>query len=328
MSVLYRSWSALRSRSLLQQLRHHVGSGVVGFMPTREAGEIWHYVQALLECAFQSNSTLTGVVSDVRKAFESIPRDCLFAASRQVGLPCSLLSAWSRFLGGFERHFLLQDHFGPPLGSNWGLPEGCGLSVVAMTIIDWCWDVYQSVFAPSTVPMSYVDNYEVLANSIGELLTGFATLETFMELCTLDLDSSKTFFWSTTASDRASLRALGKNVSLQNADLGGAMTYCRRTGMGTQRARLESLQPMWSRLRRSLVSIPIKCQMRRQAFWSKALHAIGITLLTHWSPSYAGGSCLRLWSCWGSPRHSSWTPLWQSPDWPWVLSSGTSSRWL
>ena len=218
MSVLYRSWSALRSRSLLQQLGHHVGSGVVGFMPTREAGGIWHYVQALLECAFQSSSTLTGVVSDVRKAFESIPRACLFVASRQVGLPSPLLSAWSRFLGDFERHFLLQDHCGPPIGSNWGLPEGCGLSVVAMTVIDWCWDVYQSVFAPSTVPMSYVDNYEVLANSIGELLTGFATFETFMELWTLDLDSSKTFFWSTTASDRASPRALGKHVSLQNAD--------------------------------------------------------------------------------------------------------------
>ena len=42
---------------------------------------------------------------------------------------------------------------------------------------------------------------------------------------------------------------------------------------------LESLQPMWSRLRWSPVSILIKCQMLRQAFWSKALHAIGITLL-------------------------------------------------
>ena len=240
---------------------------------------IWHYVQALLECAFQSNLSLAGVVSDVRKAFESIPRACLFAASSHVGLPSPLLSAWSRFLGAFERHFLLHNQCGPPIVSTWGLPEGCGLSVVAMTIIDWCWDVYQSVFAPSTLPMSYVDNYEVLANSIGELMTGFATLETFMELWTLDLDSSKTFFWSTVAGDRTSLRALGKNVCLQNADLGGAMTYCRRTGMGSQRARLESLQPMWSRLRRSLVPVTIKCQMLRQAFWSKALHAIGITLL-------------------------------------------------
>ncbi len=278
MSVIHRSWSALRSRSLLQQLRRHVGDGVIGFMPTREAGEIWHYVQALLECAFQLEINLTGVVSDVRKAFESIPRSCFFAVAPLLGFPRSLLSAWSRFLSEFDRHFLLQDHFGPAIGSNWGLPEGCGLSVVAMTVIDWCWDVYQSVFAPATVPLSYVDNYEVLAHSIGELLTGFATLETFMELWTLELDGSKTYFWSTSTSDRGALRSLGKTVCLQHADLGGAMTYSRRTGMGSQRARLDSLLPMWSRLKRSFAPLPIKCLLLRQAFWSKAFHAIGITL--------------------------------------------------
>ena len=242
--------------------------------------EIWHYVQALLECSFQHDVNLTGVVSDVRKAFESIPRTCFFAVARFfAGLPSSLLSAWSRFLAGFERHFLLRDHFGPPISSNWGLPEGCGLSVVAMTIIDWCWDIYQSVFAPATVPLSYVDNYEVLAHSIGELLTGYATLETFMELWALELDGSKTYFWSTSTSDRGALRSLGKTVCLQRADLGGAMTYSRRNGMGSQRARLDSLQPMWSRLKRSFVPLPIKWLLLRQAFWSKAFHAIGITLL-------------------------------------------------
>lgn len=279
MSVLYRSWSALRSRSLLQQLRHVVGSGVVGFMPSREAGEIWHYVQALVEISLQSNRTLTGVVSDVRKAFESIPRVCLFEVAQHVGLPASLTSSWSRFLEGLERRFLLSDHIGPAIPSNWGFPEGCGLSVVAMTLIDWCWDTYQGQFSPSTVPLSYVDNYEVLACSIGELLTGYATLETFMSLWTLDLDTSKTFFWSTKAQDRTSLRALGKPVCLQNADLGGAMTYCRRTGMGSQRARFDSLLPMWPRLRRSLAPLSVKCLLIRQAFWSKAFHAIGITLL-------------------------------------------------
>ena len=73
MSMLYRSWSALRSRSILAQLRGVVGAGVVGFMPGRECGEIWHHVQALVELAFQSQTKLTGVVSDVRKAFESVP---------------------------------------------------------------------------------------------------------------------------------------------------------------------------------------------------------------------------------------------------------------
>ena len=280
MSMLYRSWSALRSRSILAQLRGVVGAGVViGFMPGRECGEIWHHVQALVELAFQSQTKLTGVVSDVRKAFESVPRSCLFMVARLLGLPDTLLSAWERFLSSFERHFVLHQHFGASIPSNWGLPEGCGLSVVGMTLIDWCWDIYQKAFAPDTIPLSYVDNYEVLARSLGELLTGFATLESFMELWSLDLDSAKTYFWSTSPADRGALRSLGKSVCLQQADLGGAMTYCRRTGLGAQQARLDSLRPLWSRLRRSAAPLQIKFQLLRQGFWSKAFHAIGITLL-------------------------------------------------
>jgi hypothetical protein len=106
MSILYRSWSALRSRSLLGQLKPLVGPDVVGFMPAREAGEIWHYVQNLVELALQSKQALHGVVSDIRKAFESIPRKPLFAVMAWLGFPPSLLSAWDR-LTCLERRFTL-----------------------------------------------------------------------------------------------------------------------------------------------------------------------------------------------------------------------------
>lgn len=57
------------------------------------------------------------------------------------------------------------------------------------------------------------------------------------------------------------------------------MTYCRRTGLGAQQARLDSLRPLWSRLRRSAAPLQVKFQLLRQGFWSKAFHAIGMTLL-------------------------------------------------
>ena len=278
-SMIYRNWSALRSRAILQQLRHVVSSGVVGFLPNREAGQIWHHVQMLIEIALQSREALHGVVSDVRKAFESVPRDPLFAVMKALGFPDTLLSSWRRFLDGFNRCFILHGEVSAAVPSNWGLPEGCGLSVVGMTIIDWCWDVYERQFSPSVAPMSYVDNYELLAKDLGVLMHGFASLETFMELWCLDLDSTKTYFWSTTTHGRTALRQLGKTVQLQAADLGGAMTYCRRTGAGSQAVRIQSLDPFWARLRKSAAPLPVKLYVLRQAFWAKAFHAIGITLL-------------------------------------------------
>ena len=278
LSVLYRSWSALRARPLLAQLKHLVGPGVIGFMPGREAGEVWHYVQTLIEWALQSGQQLHGVVSDVRKAFESIPRTPLFAVMSFLGFPAPLLSAWSRFLDGLERRFLLRDQIGDMIPSNWGLPEGCSLSVLGMTVIDWVFDEYQRAFT-STLPLTYVDNFELLSAELGSLMTGYASMEAFMDLWTLELDGPKTFFWSTNGTARSTLRRLGKHVVLESPDLGGAMTYCRRTGIGSQKTRFESLEPMWPRLRRSLAPLSIKQFLLRQAFWPKVFHAIGITLL-------------------------------------------------
>ena len=278
-STLYRSWSAMRSRGLLQQLQHFLSPGVVGFVPHREAGEIWHYIQSLVELALQSDERLLGVVSDVKKAFESIPRQPLFQVAHRLGLPPHVLHAWQSFLDSMQRRFLLHHHLSEPIDSDWGMPEGCGMSVVAMTLIDWCWDHYQREFAPRCLPISYVDNYELLAQDLGELLTGLASMQSFMDLWSLELDSHKTFFWSTSTTDRNKLRSLGKDVRLEAPDLGGAMTYCKRSGAGSQLARLESLQPMWPRLKRSAAPLVTKLYLLRQAFWSKAFHAIGISLM-------------------------------------------------
>ena len=45
--TIYRSWSSLRASSIIQQLGRQVPSGVHGFLPHREAGDVWHATQAL-----------------------------------------------------------------------------------------------------------------------------------------------------------------------------------------------------------------------------------------------------------------------------------------
>ena len=278
-SMIYRSWTALRSRMCLRQLASVTGVGVTGFMPSREAGEIWHFVQALVEVSLQQGGKLSGVITDVRKAFESVPRDLLFVVARQLGLPMRLIDPWRRFLASCSRRFQLHGHSGTSITSNHGLPEGDGLSVLGMSIVDHLWDVYQSVFAPATIPISYVDNDELLSKQCSSLLTGFGVLETFMSLWHLELDAGKTLFWSTDPADRNSLRRLGRTVCLETADLGGALTFCKRTGPGVQMARVDALDQLWGRLRRAHLVSAVKAFLLRQAFWSKAFHAVGISLL-------------------------------------------------
>ena len=163
-----------------------------------------------MELSLQQSVPLAGVISDVRKAFESIPRDPLFAVAKHVGIPDPLIEAWRSFLTSFQRRFVIHEAVSEPISSTWGLPEGDSLSVVGMCLVDLCWDAYQRAFAPRTLPLSYVDNFEVIARSCAEVMTGFATMEEHMSLWHLELDSAKTLFWSTSATERAALKRLGQ----------------------------------------------------------------------------------------------------------------------
>ena len=278
-SMIYRCWGSLRSGCLLQQLSQVLPRGILGFIPGRETGDFWYYTQALLECALQQQLSICGCTTDIRKAFEHIPREVFFQTATALGFPPRVLGAWQAFLQQVQRHFLVQDHLSTEITSNSGFPEGCSLSVVCMCIIDWIWDAYQSAFAPSTIPSSYVDNLELLARDVGSLLRGQLVMEEFYNLWALCLDPEKTYYWATNGKDRSFLRQLGHRVELAHADLGGALTFCRSRALGSLRARLDSLEPLWPKLRRSSSPTAIKQLILRQAFWPKALHAVSISLL-------------------------------------------------
>ena len=120
-----------------------------GFLQDREAEDIWHYIQAHVELSLQQSVPLAGVISDVRKAFEPIPRCPLFPIAQHLGVPASILRAWQTFffLTQFRRRLTVHDAISEPI-----------------------WDPYQTVFAPRTVHLSNVDNYEVLPASCAEVL--------------------------------------------------------------------------------------------------------------------------------------------------------------
>ncbi|CAK9009047.1 LINE-1 retrotransposable element ORF2 protein [Durusdinium trenchii] len=280
LSMLYRSWASHHSRALLAQLSHYVGSDAKGFLPKREAGQLWHYIQALVEVALQERSALAGCVGDIIKAFENVPRRPLIEVCRILGIPDSLLRPWQSFLDNFQRHFVLHGQLGDALSSSAGLPEGCGLSVLGMTIVDWVYDIYHQRYVPNCRSFSFVDNFDLVSTQLSHLFQGAATLQSYLSLWGLELDSAKTFFWAVQSTDRELLRRTGLTVRLQAADLGGAMMYCRRRAAGTQLHRIQQLLPHWQSLRKCPMDVGQKQQLIYMALWPRAFHAIGITLLS------------------------------------------------
>ena len=80
-----------------------------------------------------------------------------------LGIPVPVIRIWAGFLAGVSWRFKIRGSIGPPLLSNAGFPEGCGMSCVAMCVLNIAWSAYMTKVVQAASPMSYVDNWEVLA---------------------------------------------------------------------------------------------------------------------------------------------------------------------
>ena len=89
-SMIYRCWAGLRSRQFLRALRRHLLPELLGFVPGREAEELWYSLQMQIELSCQASTELFGLSTDAIKAFNRLPRSPIMAIATKVGsLPVS-----------------------------------------------------------------------------------------------------------------------------------------------------------------------------------------------------------------------------------------------
>ena len=273
-STLYRSWSSLRARTFIRYLAQFTDAYQLGFMPGCEATQVWLLLQAIIECAHQTATPKVGFVCDIVKAFESLPRDEVFGICKWLGLPRAVLALWFSFLSNMTRRFKLGDVIGEPIRSNLGFPEGCALSCAAMAAVDICFHSYLRVFAPSAIPLSFVDNLELVEGQVSKLASATVCIQTWAQMWGLQLDDAKTYTWATTAELRQELQALGWSVRENAKDLGAQITYGKKKSVKEQQSRLDSLDRYWMLLNRTVAPEFQKCQVIFQAFWPRAFHGV------------------------------------------------------
>jgi hypothetical protein len=208
-SMIYRSWGSLRAQKFLHFLSKLGDDKQLGFMPGREVAEVWMLLQGLVEVSIQEGEELMGFVTDIRKAFESLPRDPIFEIALHLGLPVRPLQLWKHFLSTTERRFMVRGEISEAVLSNHGFPEGCSLSCVAMSIVGLTLHSYMNEFSKRCDTISYVDNIELLARHLGSLQHGVLTMQTWTEMRKLELDEDKSYLWTTKATGRKEAKVLG-----------------------------------------------------------------------------------------------------------------------
>lgn len=274
--MVYRSWSSLRAKEILRHLGERASDRQCGFMPDSDPTQVWMICQAMVEVAVQGRQDLLGFVSDIVKAFENIPREPIWKLASHLGISSNIIGTWNYFLQRTERRFLVRNQIGEGVGSNSGFPEGCAMSCVAMAIVDVTYHAYLRQYSARCKEISYVDNLETFCTSEGDLHASILTMETWAELWRLDLDHSKSYVWATNSNTRTSLRQGKWRVAEVEKDLGAAISYGKRSAKKIQQERLDSLQPLFEKLKRVMCPEWQKQAILRQALWPRGLYGSAI----------------------------------------------------
>ena len=279
-SLLYRAWSTHRAKCALKSLGEIMPSSVRGGIPARQAKSVWFEVAQLVELAQTTNTNMYGLAIDICRAFNSIPRLPIWAALTKMNFPTSILRAWGAFISSQCRHFTVRRSVGAPIQSTVGFPEGCAMSVFAMSILDWTLDLWISASMVSPCQLyAYVDDWQWIFSAVEQYPRLWSSLESFTSAWQLEIDLKKSFAWALDGEGRKIMAEQNIQVVYAAKDLGAHQNFSRRAGNVELQKRLANMPRVWKKLQLSQAPYRFKVVALYQMGWPKALHGISITNL-------------------------------------------------
>ena len=278
--LLYRVWSSKRAREALHSSNDALPDCIRGGVPFKQAKPVWFEVSQLVEASHWEGSSLQGLVLDIRRAFNALPRVPLWEMLAAMHFPPDLIATWAAFTASQTRRFKVRRSVGSPVSSCVGLPEGCGLSVFGMVLFDWAFQLFLEVNCalPKKIYV-YVDDWQVVFYDPLHLEAILECVRQFTENLDLEIDFNKSFTWSAHTGDRSFLQDSEVPVMLAARDLGAHQNFSKRMGNCVLTTRIKSMSPTWKQLARSFAPYKSKLFALLQLAWTRSLYAVSITWL-------------------------------------------------
>ena len=251
LSLPYRCWASLRCRQLIRWITATAPDTLIGNRPGKSTADLWFTIQAQIEEQHYNGGALSGVLTDIVKCYNMIPRLPTLELALHLGVHPNIVRAWGSALVQVERRFRVTGGVGPALKSTTGFPEGCSLSVCSMLLLNVACTYYIEHASPQATYWSYVDNLEATGPTGESAKSSLSAMQKVCHQLDLALDDKKTFLWSTCPQTRKELREEGYQVAMQLRDIGGHMQYCLRRTNSTLTQRLKALHPLWGQQRRA-----------------------------------------------------------------------------
>ena len=273
---LYRVWSSFRSRQFLKQFLAFAPSGLRGGLPCCQAKSIWFEIAVCLEHSHRVGSCVIGIVADLVKAFNAIPRDPVYALLHHLGLPDWVIRTWGAFVAKQTRRFKVRGSLGGAIQSTSGFPEGCGWSVCAMAVIDFALDLWLKGLQVSPSVYTFVDDWQLIHETPEHHSLILERLDFFVDALQMDLDRKKSFVWGSSKDARKFLRGGNLEVLDHSRNLGAQSNFTRKCGNAVLVSRLKQMPKTWKLFRSSLAPFGKKRIALRMLAWPRAFHGVSV----------------------------------------------------
>ena len=253
MSILYRQWSRIRSEQMLDFLGGLLPPQVGGIASHLSSDMMMAWVTDILDEGFGDNIGRCGLIVDLTKCFNLIPRLPLAKLMQKMGFPQQYVTAHQAILGDLRRLIDIAGQVGEECSSSVGVPEGCAMSVVCMVCLTaMAAEIIKNGDGNIDVAM-FADNWGILTNNIVTLQEAIDRLIHLVEALRMKVSTQKSWVWGTTSRLRKQLKQVqmqGQNLEIKHTakDLGCDISYVKKQCKVTKQVRMNKAIRMLKRV--------------------------------------------------------------------------------
>ena len=272
--VLYRAWTSVCCQAILRKWRDHLPPGLYGGVPGRAARDVTYHLQHKIELSCLEDTPISGVVLDIIKCFNALPRAPIRELLCHMHVPPPIVHAWLEGLHRLGRCSSFVGDVSLPCFSTTGLPEGDGMSVVGAVAVGWLYAQHLCNYGLD--PLIFVDNWSWTSEDHTLHPMGLDLTCQFAAAMRIQVDWRKTFGWSRTAEGQKWLRdhiaafvPEGVHISIlgEAKDLGVAMRYRNSRALGSLKSRMLEGRRRLNVLQSQPRSLENKARLIQSAIW-------------------------------------------------------------
>lgn len=155
-------------------------------------------IASKIEDAHRDSQALGGIVIDLMKCHNTVPRGALLKILVKLGVPPNVCNAFRAMMKQMCRFFEVAQCCSLPQTTTTGIIEGCGFAIPSMLALSILAHAAVVEYAANAQCAFFADNWSVCASSFEDLQKSLLALEETTNTLRMKIAPKKSWSWVTT----------------------------------------------------------------------------------------------------------------------------------